>query len=320
MISIIVTVYNLEKYISDCLESIRKQTLTNFEVIIINDGSTDNSEKIINEFICGDERFKLFNTENKGVSEARNTALELSSGEYILFVDGDDMITEDCLSTCMRSIRDNDIIVFNYKKLDAAGVASNTRYNASSLKNRNIDTLCIEAIELEPNPWGKFYKSSIFMNIKYPKGLLYEDYAIFYKLFKGRKVDFIDDELYVYRIRNGSIMRSFDRRRIDDKKIILTELYNDLRDQEADEIKKAYINSYLFHFVFVTFNVICNSSKAPLRDGKALKSAINKKYFTYSNILSSGSLNSTAKVFLVLIKFSVPISFMVKKLFSWVKK
>lgn len=320
MISIIVTVYNLEKYISDCLESIRKQTFTNFEVIIVNDGSTDNSEKKINKFISDDERFKLFNTENKGVSEARNMALELSSGEYIIFVDGDDMITEDCLSTCMSSIMDNDIIVFNYKKLDCTGIARNTRYKASSLKNRSIETLCIEAIELEPNPWGKFYKSSIFTNIKYPKGLLYEDYAILYQLFKGRKVNFIDDELYIYRLREGSIMRSFDRQRIDDKKTILNDLKKKIEGSENISIEKAYVNSYLYHFVFVTFNVIFNSSEHPLIDGRVLKKSIDNKIFTYANVCSSESLSISSKVFLVLTRSSIIISYFSKKFFLWVKK
>lgn len=114
MISIIVTVFNLEEYISDCLESIRAQDFTDFEVIIINDGSTDRSEKIINNFL-EDKRFKIYSTDNRGVSEARNIALDLSLGRYIIFVDGDDIITKNCLSTSMSSIGNNDILVFNYK-------------------------------------------------------------------------------------------------------------------------------------------------------------------------------------------------------------
>lgn len=270
MISIIVTVFNLEEYISDCLESIRAQDFTDFEVIIINDGSTDRSEKIINNFL-EDKRFKIYSTDNRGVSEARNIALDLSLGRYIIFVDGDDIITKNCLSTSMSSIGNNDILVFNYKKLSTAGLVSNLSYDSNHLRSKSIDTLCIEAIALEPNPWGKFYKSEVFDNIKYPEGLLYEDYAVFYKLFKGRKINFIDDELYIYRIRNGSIMRSFNKRRIEDKKIILTQLYNDLKEGTDSEIRAAYVNSYLFHFVFVTFNVICNSSNDALMDGKALK-------------------------------------------------
>ncbi len=320
MISIIVTVFNLEAYISDCLESIKKQSLADFEVIIINDGSNDNSENAINRIISDDARFKLFNTENRGVSEARNTALELSSGEYIIFVDGDDMITEDCLSTCINAINDNDIVVFNYKKLNDKSISNNNDYYSESMRRSNIETLCIEAIMLEPNPWGKFYRNEVFRGIKYPKGVLYEDYAIFYKLFKGRKVDFIDDKLYIYRIRNGSIMRSFDRRRISDKEMILTELHNELHGSWNDDTRRAYVNSYLFHFIFVTFNVICNSSNKPLIDGKALKKAANKKYFTYHNILSSKSLSATAKVFLFLIKLSVPLSFFTKKMFTWLRK
>lgn len=314
-LSIIVTVFNLESYIHDCLESIFKQGFSDYEVIIVNDGSTDNSKSVINGFfslINMDDRYHLVNTSNSGVASARNLALSICKGEYIMFIDGDDYITADCLSVAMRSIDDFDILVFNYSKVSEGKVINSVDYKAEDLQKKNHYNLAIEAIELEPNPWGKLYRRNVFNNVKYPEGLFFEDYAVFYKLFYLKRVKFINDALYFYRIRQGSIMRTFNDKKIFDKYSIVHEMENDLMSFNSEEIRLAFINSYLFHFVFVTSNIIFNSSKSPLSDIKKLSALCDPRIYNFKNIFFSKSLSKGVKCYLVLNKVSPCLTFFVK--------
>lgn len=120
LISIIVPIYNGEQYLRFCLESLLKQTYSNFEVILVNDGSTDSSEAICREFVNLDNRFHYFEQEQEGISSARNLGIECSKGEYITFVDSKDWVEEDYLDILYQTIRENnaDIAISNYKEFD----------------------------------------------------------------------------------------------------------------------------------------------------------------------------------------------------------
>ena len=112
--SIVLPIYNVEKYLAECLKSIEKQSYSSFEVLCINDGSTDNSLEIASKFSLKDKRFKLFNQKNSGVSVARNRGIKEANGKYILFVDSDDWIEQDTLKKIHEDIQahDSDIVVF----------------------------------------------------------------------------------------------------------------------------------------------------------------------------------------------------------------
>ncbi len=124
LISIIVPVYNTEKYLPQCLNSIINQTYRNLEIIVVNDGSTDNSSKILNEFKNKDNRIIVINQQNNGVSKARNIALQISTGEYVMFVDSDDWLDLDICGHCIRTILQNntDIVFFSYLREFENGV------------------------------------------------------------------------------------------------------------------------------------------------------------------------------------------------------
>lgn len=116
LLTIVIPVYNLENYIEECLNSIKNQTFYDFEVIIVNDGSTDNSQKIIEGFISNDSRFKLINQKNGGAASARNTGIKTACGEYITFVDGDDYYLNDtCLETIMQKVQEFKPDMLQYK-------------------------------------------------------------------------------------------------------------------------------------------------------------------------------------------------------------
>ncbi len=114
-ISIIVPVFNVEKYLSDCIESILAQTFTNFELLLIDDGSSDKSKEICNEYANRDSRIKVHHKPNGGVSSARNKGLEIASGKYIMFVDADDTITSNCLATCIEVMDKNDLDFYQFQ-------------------------------------------------------------------------------------------------------------------------------------------------------------------------------------------------------------
>lgn len=120
LISVIIPVYNAEKYLEQCLNSIKNQTYKNFEVIIVNDGSKDNTDSICKKFAQSDSRFRYFSKENGGVSSARNFGLDNANGHYITFIDGDDWVEHNHLEILIKSITENnsDIAICSYKEFD----------------------------------------------------------------------------------------------------------------------------------------------------------------------------------------------------------
>jgi glycosyltransferase involved in cell wall biosynthesis len=212
LISVIVPAYNVENLISECLDSIQKQTYKNFEIIIINDGSTDNTLKKIEEMGINC-KYTLVTTENKGISAARNRGLDESSGEYITFIDSDDTVEPDYL----------EYLVKLSKKFNA-DIAS-CQHIVEFIKKKNIDksfkspsffmtahdwvqdVLIMNRVDL--SPWGKLYKANIFGGHIFPEGLLFEDtYAIPVLVSKAKGVAVGNKAKYHYKIRDKSITRS----------------------------------------------------------------------------------------------------------------
>lgn len=214
-ISVLVPIYNAEKYIKRCIESIINQTYRNIEVILIEDGSTDNSYNIIKEYQQKDERIKIFQIENNGVADARNKAVDNSTGDYITFVDSDDYIEKDYIETLYTNLKkyDSDIAVCNcFNIIEETGKKDYKTFGIGTVEEYTDE----EAVKklfyynyLRHSPWGKIYKKEIWNNIRFPLGKNYEDLAILYKLFlNSKKVIYIPEEKYNYVIRKGSIVHN----------------------------------------------------------------------------------------------------------------
>ncbi len=201
-ISIIVPVYNVEKYLSKSLESLINQTFRDIEIICVNDGSTDGSGKILEDFARKDSRIKVICQENSGVSAARNSGIEAAQGRFVMFLDGDDYYTRDACKIAYDTIcTDNsDIAVFGM--IEKYGIFyKGGRVNRSikkALKTKNPDlwkfqTFC----------WNKIYRIEFIKknNIKFPIGVKNSEDGIFSLicLFNTSKFSFIDKSLYVYR-------------------------------------------------------------------------------------------------------------------------
>ncbi|WP_279155103.1 glycosyltransferase family 2 protein [Thomasclavelia cocleata] len=212
MISIIVPVYNAEKYIERCIESIINQTYRNFELILIDDGSTDDTGQICDSYSFEDCRIQSIHQKNGGAASARNTGIECSKGEYIVFVDSDDYLSIDFLEKMYFQITRSDydccicgyyLVVENgnqFSKIDISKSIEMTGLEA--LKERYLnDNHKVNIV----NPWGKIFKKEIFDKIRFSEGLYYEDLDIMpYIYLNMKKIRFMDDCLYYYYIRLGS--------------------------------------------------------------------------------------------------------------------
>nr|WP_263325069.1 glycosyltransferase [Neobacillus sp. Marseille-Q6967] len=211
-ISIIVAAYNVENYIEKCLDSIITQTYKDLEIIVVNDGSTDKTQEKINAYSMTDKRIIIINKSNGGLSSARNEGLEIATGDYIGFIDGDDYISEEMYEILLKEIIENkcEIAICAVLKVYNTYTEKDSFINRSKVLNKKeaIQAL-IEENYIKHYAWNKLYKAELFTNIRYPEGKLYEDIFTTYKLFaQANKIAYSNKIGYFYNQRQGSILRS----------------------------------------------------------------------------------------------------------------
>lgn len=200
LISIIVPIYNAELYLNDCLSSIASQTYQNIEVILINDGSTDSSGDIAKQFCNSDDRFQLISQSNSGVAAAREKALRLTKGEFIIHTDSDDLMTERAIEYLYKSIIENEsnIAVGAYIKQNNSG----QEVVLHTLNNKHIFTSKILNGEYRSVLWNKLIKRDLCRNISFEKNINYmEDVLFLSKVLNNDKVkiSITDEVVYFYR-------------------------------------------------------------------------------------------------------------------------
>lgn len=213
--SIIVPVYNVEEYISDCLDSICKQSYTDFEVIVVNDGSPDHSDYFIKEFEKKDRRIRSFKKRNGGLSSARNYGVTKARGEYLLFVDSDDTIEPHLLRELNKVIEKNgsiDVIRFGIKEINQYTKKTTDLENAVfDVCSGEEGFLKLIQYPLVEPAWSYAYRKEFFTKhqFKYAEGKLHEDYGLTpYLLLKAHTIMSIPYHGYRYLIRENSIMTS----------------------------------------------------------------------------------------------------------------
>lgn len=243
-ISVIVPVYNVEEYLEKCLNSLVNQTLKDIEIIVVNDGSPDNSQQIIDKYAKKYKNIKAYSKPNGGLSDARNFGIQKATGEYIIFIDSDDYVAPEMLEKMYKKAMDDklDIVVCNSINVYPNGVEvivkSNNNYSEDTVKNYLL---------APPMAVIRLYKKELFDTIKFKKGIYYEDLELTPKLVKCTKnIGFIDEAFYYYLQRDGSIMKQkeFNAKMLD----IFTVLESnkkDLEKQYKDEIEYMYISHLL---------------------------------------------------------------------------
>ncbi len=218
LVSVIVPVYNVCDYLKNCLESIIKQTYNDLEIIIIDDGSTDTSGEICDEYQKKDKRIQVIHTDNRGLSIARNTGIEISQGKYICFVDSDDFISkyyvEEMLKVAIKT--DSDIVICEWNKYrqnsyvcDEVHEISDDDIEYLSEKYLYDQEFIINKTMKLSYAWNKMIKREVISDIRFPEGRYYEDAAVYYMLLdKSSRTAMISSKLYYYRVDNNSITRS----------------------------------------------------------------------------------------------------------------
>lgn len=213
IISIIIPVYNVEKYLSKCLDSVISQTYKQLEIIVIDDGSTDKSGIICDEFALKDNRIIVIHQPNGGLSAARNSGLDIAKGEYVMFVDSDDFVESTfCEKPLNIALKENvDIVTFGYFKISNKSTKVNRTNNPRIVQASEAIKLSITLDDvIHGFVWNKFYRRNLFDEIRFPVGRTFEDQGVNYLLYHFARNIYISDEaLYHYCRRDNSISKHY---------------------------------------------------------------------------------------------------------------
>ena len=291
--SLIIPAYNVEKYIKKCLDSVLNQTYTNYEIIIINDGSTDNTSKILESY-KSNKKIKIINQENKGLSRARNLGVSNAKGDYILFIDSDDFIEKELLEILNKTIKDEDLIRFQIRTLDETNKIIK-EYKEETFNNLNG----IEAF----NKLSKYnlvelavcyaYKKDTFLknNYKFEEKTYHEDFGLIpYIIVSSKKVTSINYIGYNYLQRKNSIMNN-------------TEYEKEIK--KSNDVLKHYKNlikwsqniegDLTIYKSFIANSVILKSLNLKEKDYKKYIKKL-KEYKVYDNLLTNNKENKIKKI------------------------
>lgn len=219
-VSIIIPAYNAQEYIRECLESILAQTFTNFEVIVVNDGSTDDTARIIAEYVRKDNRFRCITTANGGVSRARNTGMDNCNGEWISFVDADDCLfpysIDQLLSVAVSS--NTEIVSGQFSSKSVTGKLK--KQNVSLFNPTELTASVLYQTLDNPSPWGKLYNRKVCQALRFTENMRYEDLDFFYRVYlRCNTIAVTDCPVYFYRKNPGSFINTFNAQRLDVLKV-----------------------------------------------------------------------------------------------------
>lgn len=260
MISILIPVYNVEKYLHRCIDSILAQTYTDYEIILVNDGSTDQSGAICDAYAAEHPCIRVIHQKNAGVSQARNTLLAAAQGEYLTFLDSDDALEPKCLETLLRDLQEtgSDIAICSWSEV---GYDRTRRELTWDRKDQGFQiweteqalSFLLYQKGIDTNLWGKLYTRSVLKDAVFPVGKVYEDLAIAYQVFlKGKRICYRPEALYLYTTNTSGISQSvFTPKRMD---LIdnVEQMYADIARQlpghrrgAQARMLRAYIHVYL---------------------------------------------------------------------------
>lgn len=286
-ISVIVPVYKVEKYLRRCVDSILNQTYTDFECILVDDGSPDGCPAICDEYAQKDKRVRVIHKENGGLSDARNAALEIYNGDYVFCVDSDDYIHPKALELLYKAIKETGAGYVSCKEIKTGSTAESypsIEYNSDSVEVFNSEDIFSDFNNrflwlIGPYAWGKLYSKRCFRNLRYDTSMkLYEDEYIFLDLVEAAEtVAVMDEKLYYYFQSDNSLMRDT----VSDRFILTLKSLQHLID--FMNRKKIYKEAEILEFKWIMaymdlYYRICDENPDLMPELKKHKSEFNKKY------------------------------------------
>lgn len=290
LISIIVPIYNVEKYLKECIESLISQDYTNTEIILVDDGSKDKCSKICDEYSKKYSNIKVYHKENGGLSDARNYGIKKANGKYICFVDSDDFVKKDYISSLYNNLKKYNV------QISACGYSH--YYSDKKIINKNYQNIEQKYEKDEAQiylnligyfnvaAWNKLYNKDLFKDIEFPKGKKSEDMFIMYKIIeKAGSIYYSSTEKYLYRQREGSITKS-NNINIDCIEAS-KEIYSYFENKNRTKVLPYVAQQTAFTIIGVYNAILCrNYDKAKMKELRKLVKEI-KKNLTYDKLSKS---------------------------------
>lgn len=255
-VSVIIPVYNVEKYIKKCIQSLLDQTYSNFEAIIVDDGSVDNSIEIAKQLANNDSRFIFLEKNNGGQASARNMGLDFASGEYISFLDADDYFDNTAFDdsiNCFKKNSDIEIVLFgHYWITQNNNIINEFIPNVEHYYDNKDIFLAFNTID--NSPCTKIYKASVIQKYRFTEGIIYEDAEMIFKVIYNSSLAVVARPLYYYVQRNGSTMHSYNRIALDSY-LFLFQTYqkflisNNISQEYEKYYKQCYFNTFIINFI-----------------------------------------------------------------------
>ena len=285
LISVIIPVYKVEKYLEKCIESIIKQTYTNLQIILVDDGSPDNCGKICDEYAKKDSRIEVIHKINGGLSDARNVGINRANGRYIGFVDSDDYIKEDMYEKLINLIKEYnaDVSICNlYDVIDGKEYVRNKDNGIHEYSRIDILKEILLDKNIQSYAWNKLYKKELFDEIKYPIGKKYEDIGTTFYLFeKCNKIVVTSEPEYYYLNRADSLVNNVTESTILDYTEIIIQRYLYIK-QNIEELRK--YNNYYLTKTLITAN---NDIKTLKNVSEKMKERYNELYYLVCDIIKN---------------------------------
>ena len=321
--TVIIPVFNAEIFLKDCLDSVLSQSHSNFQIIAVDDGSTDNSRTILDEYALNDRRLKVIHKKNQGPLLARVDAIKIAESDYCVFIDSDDLLVPGFFEILIEeiAIQDHDVFIYNYERIATDGtrlkIAESIFENGHLITRSNkinlyiaiveakLNSLCIKAIKTEllkkdPTPYTQF--SNIFFG---------EDLLLtLYPLTKAESIKYLDMPLYKYRMSEGSICRTFNILKLDSILIVYKEMYKyfPLWSEAPDFFYHRYLKTYGTTIIsFFVASILQGSSfKATNQFLKSL-SVSDKRFIEFLNNISliNKGLSNSQRILGILMKYKL---------------
>ena len=287
---VIIPCYNVAKYLGQCLDSVLKQTFQDFEVLCVNDGSTDKSLEILQQYAEKDERVKIIDQENKGLSEARNIALDMAQGEFIAFADSDDYYATNFLELLFNAQKNTkaDIVGCDFQKIyKSTDVLRPISQVHPRIYKDALKVLLHKDNFIHFNVWNKLYKRDVIGNMRFVPHIYYEDWVFNCCVFeRANGFAWIKEKLYAYRISNSSIMRSnFNEKKLQDYATGIHEVHDYFITNAPDKWKKVR-QTCISRTVKMMMNSVLRSKNDEIKRQVAcvLQNLYNKRIVGYKGL------------------------------------
>ncbi len=313
LISVIIPCYKVEQYLHKCIDSILIQSYTNIEIILIDDGSPDQSGHICDMYAQKDSRIKVIHKSNGGLSDARNKGIDIAHGEYLTFIDSDDYISKDYIEVLYNLLKENNaqISICLPCCIDINGKVISKKIKVNEKKTFNSDEALISMFyqkDFDTSAWGKLYHNSLFKEIRYPLHILYEDLPTTYRLIQLCKtIVLTTQQNYFYLIRDNSIEGSpFKPIKLQSFIKIVHQLENVM-----PQMKKSVQKALICRIVSFAFHILLDVPKEE-KDARKLLLRTIRKY--RNSIINDKNSRKKTKMACILSYFgSVPINILATK-------